>query len=65
MNMEGSKTFSPAYETDFKNGGSSDPRIFRVHHPTLLDGKECPSIRWLCRRGPVPPVYQWDTWSEE
>ena len=61
--MEGSKTFSPAYETDVEKGGRSAPVIFGAS-PVC---KECNglSIRWLCRRGPVPSVYNWDTWLED
>jgi hypothetical protein len=63
MNMEGYKTFPPAYETNVEKGGRSAPVIFGVPP----DGKErnYQSIRWLCRRGAVPPVYDWDTWLEE
>jgi hypothetical protein len=63
MNMEGYKTFPPAYETDAEKGGRSAPVIFGVS-PDCKE-RNYQSIRWLCRRGPVPSVYDWDTWLEE
>jgi hypothetical protein len=63
MNMEGYKTLPPVYEADVEKGGRSAPVVFGIS-PDCKE-RNYQSIRWLCRRGPVPPVYDWDTWLED
>jgi hypothetical protein len=59
-------TFKPANSADRESDSRVSSVVSRVSHAASPDYEECngPSIRWLCRRGPVPSVYNWDPWSE-
>jgi hypothetical protein len=67
MAIERYVTSTPARGADFESDGNLAPVIFQAMDTSAPDVKErnYESIRWLCRRGPVPSVYNWDAWLEE
>ena len=67
MGIERYVTSAPACGADFESDGNSAPAIFQAGDTSAPDVRErnYESIRWLCRRGPVPSIYNWDAWLEE
>jgi len=67
MTIQKRTASAPAYGAECESDGNSTRSIFWATHTGPLDYKEStvPSIRWLCRRGPVPSVYSGDTWLED
>ena len=67
MTIQRRSASAPADGAECESDGNSTRLIFRATHTGPPDYKESNglSIRWLCRRGPVPSVYNWDPWLED